>query len=110
MTITVERSSAFAPTNSMNNVSDDTNLLCALGFLQSKWLPTARFQDYGGKRIGSHHHRICKNSPNEREPFSALVKRIPQKQKQCFECWKLAQPRFSVVKISANSKFVEMHP
>ena len=55
MTITVERSSALAPTNSMNNVLDDTNLLCALGFLQSKWLPTARFQDYGGKKKESVH-------------------------------------------------------
>ena len=32
------------------NVLDDTNLLCALGFLQSKWSPTAKFQDYGGKK------------------------------------------------------------
>ena len=93
MTITVEHSSAFAPTNSMNNVSDDTNLLCALGFLQSKWLPTARFQDYGGKRFDSHHHRICKNSPNECEPFSALVKKILRNRKQCFGCWKLAELR-----------------
>ena len=39
----------------MNNVSDDTNLLCALGFLQSRWLPTAKFQDYGGKKKDSVH-------------------------------------------------------
>ncbi len=50
MTIHVELSSAFAPTTSAKkHVLDDGNLLCALGSLQSRLLPTAIFQNYVGK-------------------------------------------------------------